>query len=73
MDIDQTIAITVRRAAQLTGVSRTKLYSEMALNLLPSFKIGRRRLIRLDDLRNWIDRYAELQSARFPGRGQAST
>jgi excisionase family DNA binding protein len=45
----ETVSIT--KACRLTGMGRTKLYQLMGDGVLPSVKIGKRRLLRLDTLR----------------------
>jgi excisionase family DNA binding protein len=44
-------AIDVLTACHRLGISRTKLYELLNDGTLPSFKIGRRRLVRADTLR----------------------
>lgn len=43
-------ALSVLKAAAYTGLSRSTLYRLMMAGVLPSFKLGARRLIRLSDL-----------------------
>lgn len=43
-------ALSVLEAAAYTGLSRSTLYRLMMAGVLPSFKLGARRLIRLSDL-----------------------
>ena len=45
----------VLRAAARVGISRAKLYQEMAAKRLAYFKVGRRRLITEEALRRYID------------------
>ncbi len=50
----------VDTSAKLAGVSRATLYKEIKANRLLTFKVGARRLISIDALRDWIrDREAE--------------
>jgi Helix-turn-helix domain len=44
------------------GLSRSKLYSEMAAGRLPSFKIGQSRVVRMRDLERWLDQQEETTS-----------
>lgn len=44
-------AVDVRAASRMLGISRTKLYELLNDGTVPSFKIGRRRLVRPDTLR----------------------
>lgn len=47
----QPISVTVKRAAQLTGLGPTKLYELLAAGAIESFKVGNRRLIKYESLR----------------------
>jgi excisionase family DNA binding protein len=48
------LAVSVEDAAAMAGIGRTTLYDAMGSGSLRSLKIGKRRLIRLDALREWI-------------------
>lgn len=48
------LAYSVREAATLTGLGRTTLFALMRSGTLPSFTIGRRRLIASSDLEGMI-------------------
>ena len=50
----QPIAVSPDEAARLAGIGRTTLYAALAKRELPSFKIGTRRLIREDAIRDWL-------------------
>lgn len=52
-EIDR-IAVSIAEAVQMTGLSRTFLYSEIAANRLVSYKKGARRLINVDALRSYL-------------------
>ncbi|MCY4180144.1 MAG: helix-turn-helix domain-containing protein [Litoreibacter sp.] len=41
-------------AARLAGIGRTTLYAALAKGALPSIKIGTRRLIRVDAIRDFL-------------------
>ena len=51
---DESLAYPVDRAAKAAGLGRTKLYEAIARGELPSVKIGKRRLILVEDLRRWL-------------------
>jgi excisionase family DNA binding protein len=51
----QRLAYSVAQAAVVSNLSRSKLYELMKANVLPSIKIGSRRLIRAHDLANLIE------------------
>jgi excisionase family DNA binding protein len=48
------LAVSPSEASRMLGVGRTLLYAELAAGSIPSFSIGRRRLIRVEALREWI-------------------
>ncbi|MEM7720204.1 MAG: helix-turn-helix domain-containing protein [Pseudomonadota bacterium] len=48
------IAVSPDEAARLAGIGRTTLYVALAKGDLPSIKIGTRRLIRVDAIRDWL-------------------
>ena len=53
---NQPIAVSPDDAARLAGIGRTSLYAALARGDLPSIKIGTRRLIRVDAIRDWLMR-----------------
>lgn len=48
------IAVGPAEAARLAGIGRTSLYSALAAGELKSFRYGRRRLIRIAEIDNWL-------------------
>ena len=50
------LAVSVQAAARVGGIGRTSLYEAMGSGELASCKVGKRRLILLDDLRAWLAR-----------------
>ena len=48
------IAVGVEDAAKLVGVGRTEIYKAIKRGSLASFKIGKRRLVRMAALEEWI-------------------
>jgi excisionase family DNA binding protein len=50
----QPLAISIRDAVSIAGISRSLLYQEIAAGRLRSLRIGARRLLLLDDLRDWL-------------------
>lgn len=50
------LAVAPDEAARLAGVGRTTLYAALARGDLPSIKIGTRRLILVESIRDWLDR-----------------
>lgn len=47
-------AVDAQEAARLAGISRAKLYPYLTDGTLPSIKLGKRRLIRVTALREWL-------------------
>lgn len=52
----QIIAVSPNEAARLCSIGRTTLYAALSSGELKSAKIGTRRLITLDALRDWLKR-----------------
>lgn len=48
------LAVSPAEAARLLGIGRTRLYEELATGALPSFHLGRRRLIRIAAIEAWL-------------------
>ncbi len=53
------LSVSVEEAARLTGYSRSGIYEVMASGDLKAFKLGRRRLILMKELKAWIERTAK--------------
>ncbi|WP_411890280.1 helix-turn-helix domain-containing protein [Yoonia sp. SDW83-1] len=51
------IAVSPDETARLAGLGRTALYATLAKGDLPSTKIGTRRLVRVDAIREWLARH----------------
>ncbi len=51
------LAVAPAEAARLVGIGRTRLYEAITKGELPSLKLGSRRLIKLVELENWLDRH----------------
>ncbi|ATG34591.1 DNA binding domain, excisionase family [Phaeobacter piscinae] len=51
------IAVSPDEAARLACIGRTTLYAALAKGDLPSIKIGTRRLVRVDAIREWLARH----------------
>jgi excisionase family DNA binding protein len=52
----QTLAVSPNEAARLCSIGRTTLYAALSSGELKSVKIGTRRLITLEALRDWLKR-----------------
>lgn len=57
MSVTETRLITIVQAAEIIGLSRSKLYELLASRELASVRIGRARLIDLADLERFIARH----------------
>jgi excisionase family DNA binding protein len=53
------LAVSVGRATHMSGLGRTKIYEALGAGDLSSIKIGSRRLILVDDLRDWLARHRQ--------------
>ena len=54
MHQDTAEALNPEQAAKLAGIGRTTLYAAMGAGELPSFKVGKRRLIRREAVSAWL-------------------
>lgn len=52
--VPQVLAVSPNEAARLCGIGRTTLYAALSSGELKSIKIGTRRLIRLEAIREWL-------------------
>lgn len=52
----QILAVSPNEAARLCSIGRTTLYAALSSGELKSVKIGTRRLITLEALRDWLKR-----------------
>ncbi len=48
------LAVSVAQAAALVGVSRARLYPLILSGEIPSFLVGRRRLVPVAHLKDWV-------------------
>lgn len=53
------LSMSVEEAARLTGYTRSGIYEVIASGDLKAFKLGKRRLILMTELRAWIERAAQ--------------
>lgn len=53
------LAVSVEDAARVVGYSRSGVYEFIASGDLKAFKLGRRRLILMTELKAWIERAAK--------------
>jgi excisionase family DNA binding protein len=52
----KSLAVAPAEAAVFVGRGRTKLYQALNAGVLPSFKIGSRRLVRVVEIETWLQR-----------------
>jgi excisionase family DNA binding protein len=53
------LSLSVEDAARVVGYSRSGVYELIASGELKAFKLGRRRLILMAELKAWIERAAK--------------
>lgn len=56
------LALGTEEAGQMTGHTRSAIYRAISDGQLKSFKSGKRRLILVTELQNWINRVAQENS-----------
>jgi len=59
----QVIAVSPNEAARLCSIGRTTLYAALSSGKLKSTKIGTRRLITIDALKDWLKQNEQDPSA----------
>ena len=63
------LAVAPGEAARLMGIGRTLVYEEIASTRLRSAKIGKRRLITIEAIKDWL-KAREAENASSEGNGQ---
>lgn len=53
------ITVRPKEAAKMIGIGMTKLYELINSKEIPSFLVGRTRMIEVEELRRWIERQKE--------------
>ncbi|MBV4544683.1 helix-turn-helix domain-containing protein [Pseudomonas triticicola] len=53
------LSVSVEDAARIVGYSRSGVYELIASGDLKAFKLGRRRLILMTELKAWVERAAK--------------
>ena len=56
------LAYSITEAAQVLGVSRPTLYALLDQPGFPTFRVGNRRLISVEGLRDWIRSQTEVSA-----------
>ena len=56
MDGYTKLAVSVEGACRISGIGRTSLYQAISSGELPSLTFGKRRLVRVDALRAWLEK-----------------
>jgi excisionase family DNA binding protein len=59
MEKDDVLAVSVEHAAKITGIGRTGIFEAIRKKELASLKAGKRRLVRMEALREWLRRLEE--------------
>lgn len=57
------LAVTVQEAADTVGLSRAALYPLIMRGEIPSFRVGKRRLVPMEALRRWMEEQIAAQTA----------
>ena len=52
------VAVSVRQAAQMTGICSKNMYALVASGDVPAFRLRKRILIPVDGLRTWVNQQA---------------
>lgn len=52
------LAVGIEEGGRMTGHSRSAMYGAIAKGELASFKSGKRRLILVSELENWLEKMA---------------
>lgn len=68
MPVEDRIAVDVETAAEMLGISRGALYPLVMSGDVPSFKIGRRRLVPIAGLREWAATQIHADGQADPAR-----
>jgi excisionase family DNA binding protein len=55
----QPLSVSVEEGGRQVGCSRSAMYELIAKGEIKSFKVGRRRLILMTELKTWIERAAK--------------
>lgn len=53
------LAVAPAEGARLAGIGRTKFYEALGSGAIPSFKFGKRRLVRVTAIEEWIEAMEE--------------
>ena len=54
LSVSDRLAVSPAEAARLVGIGRTKIYEAIGAGELKSLKIGSRRLVAIEALRDWL-------------------
>jgi excisionase family DNA binding protein len=63
------IAVSPSQGALLAGIGRTKFYQMLNAGVVPSFKVGTRRLVRVAEIEAWLLRLEDAARPRQADRG----
>jgi excisionase family DNA binding protein len=53
--MNEPLAVPIPEAARLGGVGRSTIYAEISKGNLKVRKVGRRTIVTMSDLREWLD------------------
>lgn len=61
------LAVSPAEGASLAGIGRTKFYQVLNAGVVPSFKIGTRRLVRVAEIEAWLMRLEDAARPHHAG------
>lgn len=62
LQTEATLAVSIREAATRLGLSRTRLYQELAAGRIKAVKSGRRTLVLVESLKAYLARLSAYQT-----------
>jgi excisionase family DNA binding protein len=57
------LALSIKNVCKATDLSKSFIYEQIAIGVLPSVKAGRRTLIPIDDLRKWLSEHRRARNS----------
>ena len=58
LEVDDRLLVSVKEAARLLSVGETAMWDLLMSGEVASVKVGRRRLVPVERLRQWVDAHA---------------
>ncbi|WP_296703007.1 helix-turn-helix domain-containing protein [Thiocapsa sp. UBA6158] len=57
------VGLSIEETIKATGLGRTSIYKEIAEGRLKTYRVGRRRFVAADALRQWVDSHQQRECA----------